>query len=176
MSRSVIVGCLLLASACQAPRTAEESFLRGNLLLDSGDLRGAIGAYTEALDLNPRYARALNNRGLAHSALKEYEVALADYDVCLAQPEPFPEAYYNRGVARFRLGRKGEAVADFTEALKLQPRYVNALVGRGLVFSAGGDRDSALADFKKALELSPPDWVERKSVEAEIGRLAEPKK
>jgi tetratricopeptide (TPR) repeat protein len=167
---------LMLLGACQATPTAEESFVRGNVLLDAGDPRGAIEAYTLALDQNPRLARAYNNRGLAHASLKEYEFAIEDYDHCLAQVEPFAEAYYNRGVARFRLGRKGEAVLDFTEALKLNPQYVKALVGRGLVFSAGGDRDSALADLRKALQLSPADWSERKSVEAEIARLREPKK
>jgi tetratricopeptide (TPR) repeat protein len=167
---------LLVFSACQDSPSSEESFLRGNVLLDSGDPGQAIEAYTSALKQNPKLSRAYNNRGLAHAALKEYEAALADYDDCLALPEPFAEAFYNRGVARFRLGRKGEAVVDFTEALKLSPQYVRALVGRGLVFSAGGDRDSALADYRKALQLSPPDWNERKSVEAEIARLTEPKK
>lgn len=176
MNRILGVSFAVLLAACEATPTAEESFLRGNLLLDSGDPRGAIGAYSEALEQNPHYARALNNRGLAYAALKEYGFAISDYDECLALPNPFAEAYYNRGVARFRTGRKGDAVVDFTEALKLNPQYVRALVARGLVFSAGGDRDSALADFHKALQLSPPDWSERKSVEAEIARLAEPKK
>jgi len=167
---------LTFLGACQATPPAEECFVRGNVLLDEGDARGAIEAYTEALEQNPKLARAYNNRGLAYATLREYGFALADYDDCLALPEPFAEAYYNRGVARFRLGRKGEAVVDFTEAIKLNPQYARAFVGRGLVFSAGGDRDSALADFRKALEISPPDWAERRSVEAEITRLDGPKK
>jgi tetratricopeptide (TPR) repeat protein len=167
---------LLFLSACQEIPTAEESFVRGNILLDAGDPRGAIQAYTDALEKSPRLAQAYNNRGLARAAINEYNLALADYDDCLSLPEPFAEAYYNRGVARFRLGRKGEAVVDFTEALKLNPQYVRALAGRGLVFSAGGDRDAALADFRKVLELAPRDWVDRKSIEAEVARLSEPKK
>jgi tetratricopeptide (TPR) repeat protein len=176
MSRPSRCLALLFLIGCQHPPGAEECFARGNVLLDSGDARGAIGAYTEALEQDPSHARALNNRGLAHAALNEYGFAVQDYNDCLALPNPFAEAYYNRGVAHFRLGRKGEAVVDFTEALKLNPKYVRALVARGLAFSAGGDRDSALADFRKALELSPQDWTERKSVEAEIARLGEPKK
>ncbi len=167
---------LLFLCACQEMPTAEESFLRGNVLLDSGDPRGAIDSYTTALEQNPKLPRAYNNRGLAHAALKEFDAAVADYDHCLALPEPFAEAYYNRGVARFRLDRKADAVLDFTEALKLNSQYVRAFAGRGLVFSAGGDRDSALADFRKALELAPQDWSERKSIEAEIARISEPKK
>jgi len=167
---------LLFGCACQTAPTPEESFLRGNVLLDSGDPRSAISAYTEALECRPQHAMALNNRGLAYAALKEYGFALADYDDCLALPEPFSEAYYNRAIALFRLGRKSDAVVDFTRALKLNPRYVRALVGRGLVFSSAGDRTSALADFRKALELSPPDWTERKAVEAEIALLTDPKK
>jgi tetratricopeptide (TPR) repeat protein len=163
---------LLLLSACHEIPTAEESFLRGNLLLDSGDPRGAIDEYTAALELNPRLAQAYNNRGLSHAALREYDAAVADYDACLALPNPLSEAFYNRGVARFRLGRKGDAVIDFTEALRLNPQYVRALAGRGLVFAAGGARDPALADFRKALELAPRDWPDRKSIEAEVARLS----
>lgn len=176
MIRMQAVFFLLFLSACQEIPTAEDSFLRGNVLLDAGDPRGAIDAYTTALDQDPKLPRAYNNRGLAHAALKEFDAAVADYDRCIALPEPFAEAYYNRGVARFRLGRKGDAVLDFTEALKLNPQYIRAFAGRGLVFSAGGDREAALADFRKALELAPQDWPERKSIEAEIARLSEPKK
>lgn len=167
---------LVLSLGCQTPSTAEESFIRGNLLFDSGDAKGAIASYTEALEKNPKYAQALNNRGLAYASLKEYGFALSDYDNCLALPEPFAEAYYNRGVAHLHLDHKGAAVLDFTEALKLNPKYLRALVGRGLAFSAGGDRGSALADLRKALETAPPDWGERKSVEVEISRLADPGK
>ena len=176
MIRLIPVAILLILAACQTPTTADECFLRGNVLFDAGDAHGAIAAYSEALELSPRHARALNNRGLAYAALKEYAFASADYDDCLALPEPFSETYYNRGIARFRLGRKADAVVDFTEALKMNPQYVKALVARGLVFSAGGDRDAALADLRKALQISPADWSERKSVEAEIGRLTAPAK
>ena len=167
---------LLLLTACETPPAPEESFARGNILLDSGDPRGAIQAYTDALEKNPRHAQAYNNRGLARASLHEYNLALADYDDCLALPEPFAAAYYNRGVARLRVSRKGEAVVDFTEALRLNPQYVRALAGRGLAFSAGGDRDAALADFRKVLELAPHDWVDRNSIEAEVARLSEAKK
>lgn len=176
MSRLSTFLLLLFIAGCKELPTAEESFIRGNLLLDSGDPRAAIEEYTIALEQNPGHGLAWNNRGLAHAALKEFDFAIADYDRCLALPEPFAEAYYNRGIARFRVGRKGDAVVDLTEALKLNPQYLRALAGRGLVFSAGGDRESALADFRKALEMAPTDWPERKSVEAEVARLSEPTK
>src|SRR5579884_3427404 len=127
MSRYSVCLALLFSCGCQYSPGAEECFARGNALLDSGDAQGAIGAYTEALEQDPRNARALNNRGLAHAALHEYGFALQDYEDCLALPGPFAEAYYNRGAALLHLGRKGDAVIDFTEALKLNPKYLRAL-------------------------------------------------
>jgi tetratricopeptide (TPR) repeat protein len=176
MKRLLLAVFGLLPAACQSLPPADESFARGNVLLDAGDAPGAIGAYTAALQQNDRHALAYNNRGLARAALKDYEGALSDYTACLALPDPFAEAHYNRGIALLRLGRKGEAIVDFTDALKLNPQYARAHAGRGLAFAAGGDKASALADYRKALDVAPPDWSDRKAVEAEIAKLSEPKK
>ena len=176
MKRLLLAVLGLIPAACQSLPPAEESFARGNVLLDAGDAPGAIDAFTSALEQNGRHARALNNRGLARAALRDFEGALSDYSACLALPEPFAEAHYNRGIALLRLGRKGDAIVDFTDALKLNPQYARAHAGRALAFAAGGDKASALADYRKALDVAPPDWSDRKAVEAEIARLSEPPK
>lgn len=174
--KRLLPAVLTLMAACSSTPPVEECFTRGNVLLDAGDAPGAIEAYTAALEQNGSHARALNNRGLARAALKDFEGALSDYSACLALPDPFAEAYYNRGIAFLRLGRKGEAIVDFTAALKLNPQYARAHAGRGLAFATGGDKASALADYRKALDVAPPDWSDRKAVEAEIAKLSEPKK
>ena len=49
--------------------SASDWFDKGLAFQDSNDLELAIDAYTKALELNPKYEGAYNNRGVAYSAL-----------------------------------------------------------------------------------------------------------
>ena len=44
------------------------------------DYYGAIADYNKAIELNPNFADAYNNRGLAKYDLKDYKGAIADYN------------------------------------------------------------------------------------------------
>jgi tetratricopeptide (TPR) repeat protein len=161
---------MISLAACRAA-DGGQSFAQGNERFDAGDFQGAIEGYTEALEANPAFAGALNNRGLAWAARGDSDRAIADYNSCLALQSSFPEAFYNRGVVRFHLGRRAEALLDFTEALRLHPGYARAQAARGLLFAASGDRERAIADLKKALESGPADWSERPALQAELDKL-----
>jgi tetratricopeptide (TPR) repeat protein len=39
----------------------------------------AIADYNQAIQLNPKYAKAFNNRGFAYNNKGEYDRAIADY-------------------------------------------------------------------------------------------------
>ena len=43
------------------------------------DYKGAIADYTKAIEIDPNYADAYNNRGIAKDELKDYKGAIADY-------------------------------------------------------------------------------------------------
>ena len=54
-------------------------FQKGNDFLDREDWDTAIVCYTEAICLDPNYAVAYNNRGLAYEEIGEKAKAAADY-------------------------------------------------------------------------------------------------
>ena len=56
----------------------------GNAYYDLGQYRKSIADQNSALRLNPKFANAYNNRGIAYQALKKYRKALADYERALA--------------------------------------------------------------------------------------------
>jgi tetratricopeptide (TPR) repeat protein len=174
MKSTTLAVFLSALAACSGLPPAEESFTMGNGWLDSGHPETAINCYTDALEVNPSMAMAYNNRGLAKAALRDFKGAEEDYGHALEIIGPTSELYYNRGVARFHQGHKGESVGDFTEAIRLDPTYVRAHAARGLALSSSGDRDAARLDLKRALELAPPDWPDRRAVEAELSRIAPP--
>jgi regulator of sirC expression with transglutaminase-like and TPR domain len=59
--------------------------------------------YNQAIELDPEYTYAFNNRGLAYADLKQFEKAIQDYDQAIElNPKDF-NAFNNRGTAYAKL-------------------------------------------------------------------------
>ena len=76
----------------------------------------AIEAYTRAIALNPNYANAYNNRGLAYGNKGQLDRAIEDYNKAIALYPNFADAYGNRGVAYYMKGNMGKAISDLQKA------------------------------------------------------------
>jgi len=101
-----------------------------------GDYRKAIESYTQAIELDPRYALAWSELSLAWTALG------ADYIYGAA---PVQEAY-----------AKAREAAD--RALALSPDLAAAHIARGVVLQVVDfDWRGAEAEFRRAMELAPND-------------------
>ena len=86
---------------------------------DGTDFEASLDAYTKAIELNPVFPMAYNNRGVMKNALRRYEDALADFDRAIELNPAYGTAYCNRGLAKEHLGRINEARAAFQQALDL---------------------------------------------------------
>ena len=95
------------------------------------DAEGQIADYSEALRLNPDYAEAFNNRGVARKSKGDLEGAIADYSEALRLNPQDALAFNNRGNARKNQGDLEGAIADYSEALRLNPQDTDAFTGRG---------------------------------------------
>ena len=80
---------------------------KGKALL--GDHQGdyAIVEFDEAVRLDPKYAQAYIDRGLAYSRKGDPDHAIADYDEAIRLDPKLPMAYAGRG---FAYGKKGDLV------------------------------------------------------------------
>lgn len=134
-------------------REATEQYARGTQLHRTGDVTGAIAAYTRAIELDRKFADAYNNRGVAYIAQKDYPAAVADFTRSL-EIAPSDAAYNNRGNIYFSMNRIDEAIADFTAALKLKPS-VEGYTNRGTAYQQTNQDTLALADYERALQLNP---------------------
>ncbi|MDR9896184.1 tetratricopeptide repeat protein [Aetokthonos hydrillicola Thurmond2011] len=151
---------------------ADDFLIQGRSKYDKGDFQGAITDYSSAIRLNPKYANAYNNRGLAHAQLGEKQDAINDYNQALQINPNLVLAYYNRGAVRAQLGDKQKAIEDYNQALKLDPNYANAYNNRGLARAELGDKQKALEDYNQALKLDPNlalAYNNRGGVRAELG-------
>ena len=128
----------------------------GNVWKSQRNLAAAITSYRRAIQLQPHFADALNNLGVAlqeHSA--DFETALACYAAALQQQPNCAEVFNNQGTALRRLGRLDEAIASYERAVLLRPDYVDALNNLGVAWTAKGSLDEAHHALGRALQLRP---------------------
>ncbi|MDQ1637198.1 MAG: polyhydroxybutyrate depolymerase [Pyrinomonadaceae bacterium] len=130
---------------------AAEQYNKGVKLQQSGDLAGAIAAYTRAIKSDPNTADAYNNRGVAYLALKDYAPALADFSRSI-ELNPTSDAYNNRGNIYFSQKQFKAAISDFGESLKLKAS-AEAYTNRGTAYEESGEDTLGLADLDQAIRL-----------------------
>lgn len=173
----------------QTPKSNDAEALNelGEALVASQRYDEAVACFTGAIELNPVFADAYQNRGRLYSRLDRRQEALADlnhariYTVKLAgefgeydentAPAPgsgiddviaairLAEAYYQRGEIFLAKALGRRAARDFTRAIELNPGYVAAFIGRGRAWLQKGEYDQALADFNAAIEQVPQSEV-----------------
>ena len=142
----------------------------GILKYQRNDADGAIAAYNQALDLDPRSADAYYNRGIAKASHDDLDGAIADYSQALQVDPNRAAAYYYRGVARHTKGDLDGALSDYNQAVRMDPKNALAFFNRGLIRMQKDDIDGAIVDSTRTIELDPhqiPAYYDRG-----LGRLA----
>ena len=165
-SATIIGAALLLvwAAGCEnagKPRSNRDEL--GNCAakaIDAGDFDLAIKCCTEAIQLDPKYAKAYSDRGVAYWEKNHWDKAMADWSEAIRLDPKLAAAHYCRGVAYGRKGQADKAIADFTDAIRLDPNFAEARYNRGVAYQNKGDADKAKSDFDQAKKLGyQPDGL-----------------
>ncbi len=135
--------------------SAVSHWTKGRALLDHHKGDEAIVEFDEAVRLDPKYAQAYIDRGLAYSRKGDPDRAIADYNEALRLDPKLAMAYAGRGHAYAKKGDLVRAFADCEEALRLDPKLALAYNSRGHTYARKGDLDRAIADYNEALRLDP---------------------
>ena len=123
---------------------------RGDSAFENGDYAAAITAYTDALALNPNFAEAYNDRGIAYYRRDELDRAIADYERALALRPDYVNALTNHAVAIFDRAAYDTVIAETSRAIALDPADDLAFVYRGNAYQRKGDYERALGDWLAA--------------------------
>ena len=138
---------------------AELEYERGNFLMLFGKIESAIKAYSDAIELNPHYSAAYNNRGVVYVDIGEYNLAIRDFNMVIElNPNDF-FAYNNRGNTYKYIGNINNAIKDFNMAIKLDSNYVSPYINRGRIYGRKSMIPEAIDDFSKVITLKP-DYAE----------------
>ena len=131
----------------------QKLYTQGLKNLEQQDLNGAIKNFTATININPQFAPAYNDRGVARYKLGYKQSALEDLTTAI-ELNPYRGKYYsNRGFMLTRLKHYTTAIADYTSALLLNPNVAQSYFNRGAIRLQMENSLAALADFESAIRL-----------------------
>jgi tetratricopeptide (TPR) repeat protein len=140
------------AEALAAP-AAEVWVVKAELANARRDSRGAVAAYSRALELDPGRRRLHALRGALYADLGELDAAAFDASAAIAEAPSSPTGWSVEGWVLRQRGDFLGALERFDKALSLDPTHGFSFLERSLTFSAMGDPVRALADSDRAVEL-----------------------
>jgi tetratricopeptide (TPR) repeat protein len=149
-----------------------DPYQEGLAAFKKGNYAEAIAADTRAIELNPKLAKAYDNRGKCYFAEGSYSHARTDFTEVIALDPRDAEAYNNRGTTYYEEGDYDLALADYRRAVRLRPKFALAsenqrrarlrqkddpmdLLDRGTVASMKKHYGEAIAEFSEAIFLEP---------------------
>jgi tetratricopeptide (TPR) repeat protein len=140
----------------QNPRDAVAYYRRGMAhARTGGNFEKALADFSKAIEIDPNYAEAFHERGIAYREMKDYNSAIADHTKAIELDPNKPDSYFNRGLAFYGSGNFDRAIADYTRAIEIDPKDAEVFINRGNVYRSLSDYDRAIADYTKAIEIDP---------------------
>jgi len=115
--------------------------------------KGALDAFTKAIELNPQDANAYSNRGLACDKLGNYQQAIKDYNKAIKLNPQYATVYINRGIAYAKLGNTKQGIKDFNKTIELNPQNSLAYYNKGIAYAHLGNIKQAIENYKIAARL-----------------------
>lgn len=136
-----------------------------DLLMDSKQLtaerRQEIADATKEIESNPQNDYYYSNRADIYRQLKQYDLALADYDTAISIEPQNLHAYAKRGSLYHQLKRYDLALADYNTATSIEPTGYTKYVNYDYIYSRRADTyinlkqyDKAIADYSQTIAIS----------------------
>ena len=150
-----IDGCTLFLQLNPfSPHVALAYGRRAEAYVHRGDLARAIADFDQAIRIDPRQARFLVGRGLAHREHGDLDSALADFSKAIEIDPALPMPSSIAASPTRKRGRRNSR-SRTAPAIAINPKDAVAYNDRGVAYEKTGNIDGALADYSKAIELDP---------------------
>lgn len=153
---AVIIGLIPLSMLSKRRRKrALPHFEDGIARHQFRDLKGAVESYSQAVEIDPKFAAAFHFRGKANAGLGDLKGGISDHTKAIRIEPKFVDALMDRGILLYSSGNFDGAVSDFSRIVKLNKKDANAYYHRGLSYLGKNDFRRAIADFTKVIEAAP---------------------
>ena len=119
----------------------------------------AIDSYQQALKVNPNYADAYYNMGIALDSKGDPDAAIKSYKKAISLKPDYADAYANIGFALNNKGDLDGAITSYQKVLTIDPNNAQAYNNMGNSFKDKGDLVAAIKSYSHAVRLKP-DYAE----------------
>src|SRR5277367_486139 len=145
-------------SLCQsAPDQLQSLFREGAEQMHVGNTSAAEAAFRRATELDPSFAPAHLDLGLAELKQGKLPEAIASIRKSLQLDPSLPGAHLFLGIAEYQSNDTERALVDLRQELKQDPKNVQALTWLGIVELNSDHPESACEPLDRAAELAPTD-------------------
>lgn len=134
---------------------ADKYVRRGDSKYNSGDKKGAILDYDQAININPKSFVAYISRGSAKYDSGDKKGAILDFDKAISIDSNHTSLYGLRGLAKYSLNDKEGAILDFSKVISINSNSFESYVNRGTAKYDLNDYKGAIADLDKAISINP---------------------
>jgi tetratricopeptide (TPR) repeat protein len=148
----------------QAPEGARNALHQGREAMERGRYREANRRFARALEIYPKYALALELRGILNMGEGRLDEACSDLQQAIEYDPNLGGAYLALGAAYNRLLRFSQAVAPLTRAAMMLPDFWMVHYEIALAFLGSGKYEAALEAISQAIEKNPAEPENRSSV------------
>jgi len=138
--------------------TSNNSFANNNLgivLIQNGQVDGAIIHFQEGLAINPNDADTHDNLGYALAQKGLVDEAIVEYQKALVNDPNNAKACYNFGNALAQKGQVDEAIVEYQKALSINSNNADFYSNLGNALVQKGQLDEAINDYQRALAVQP---------------------
>lgn len=119
-----------------------------------GEYEQAIESFSRAIELEPDFDEAFQERGNCHAALGQYAQALSDYARVIVLMPNYGRPYYQRALVYLAQGKPDAALSDLKVAVGLMPVVPELHLTLGDLYFARGQYEEALEMYTHYLELA----------------------
>ena len=138
-----------------AQPNAEAFFVSGTEHLNSGRFEQAIAEFSRAIQLDPRFVNAYNNRGIAYKRLNQLDRSIADFTKGISIDPKDADLFSNRASVYALQKNYDRAEMDYSEAIRLAPREIKQYYRRGDLRLDQFRFDAAIADYSAIISIDP---------------------
>lgn len=160
----IIIVILLIFCQCifsySQKTIAEEYKEKGTKLAKEGRYEEAIENLNRAIQIDPDFAAAYNNRGIVKMQLEKYQDAITDFNRAIEINSKDPAYYINRGMTHEKMNMYHEAIIDYKQAIELDPFKPDYYIKKGFLENELKNYKNAIEDYNMAIKIAPsePDY------------------
>lgn len=112
-------------------------------------------AWAEVVKIEPTFAEAHFNLGVALVKLGKAEEAIPNFEKSVELNPYFIKAYYGLGNSLVQTDRVEDGIKQYKRGLELNPDDPDLRHNLGMAYNAQGDQEKAIEELKKTIDIEP---------------------